>query len=175
MVDWDEIMVRDGPAVWRCACRLLGHRADAEDCFQETFVAAVELSRRQEVRHWRAMLLRLATTRAVDRLRQRYRRRGPADRVDGHELAEAVVDRHTPGPPQDAEAAELAAALRRALAELPGRQSQAFCLHHLEGWSYENVGRHLGLSVDGVGVLLYRARAGLRERLGYITRVGKGR
>ena len=167
-VDWQALVTRDGPAVWRCAYRLLGHHADAEECFQETFVAAVELSRRQdvpEIRDWRALLLRLATTRALDRLRRRYRRRGRertagADEWDA--LSQAVPGRAST-PLEDAESAELAAALRDALAELPGRQGEAFCLHHLEGWSYQDVGRHLALSVDGVGVLLYRARARLRE------------
>src|SRR5688500_10334223 len=136
MVDWEEVMARDGPAVWRCVYRLVGHRDKAKDCCRETFVVAVELCRRQDVRSWPALLLRLATARAVDRPRRRYGR-VPAERVDGRELAGAVEDRHTPAPSQHAEAAELAAALRGALAELPGRQAQAFCLHHLEGWSYE--------------------------------------
>ena len=44
MVDWDGIIDREGPAVWRTVCRLLTHRADAEECFQETFLAALEAS-----------------------------------------------------------------------------------------------------------------------------------
>jgi len=31
-----------GPLVWQTAWRLLGHEADAADCFQETFVSAME-------------------------------------------------------------------------------------------------------------------------------------
>ncbi len=40
MPDWQEILRRDGPAVWQTAYRLLNHRADAEECFQETFLLA---------------------------------------------------------------------------------------------------------------------------------------
>ena len=54
MVDWDGIIDREGPAVWRTVCRLLTHRADAEECFQETFLAALQLWRREPMRSPRA-------------------------------------------------------------------------------------------------------------------------
>src|SRR5947208_16896323 len=63
VTDWEGIVARDGPAVWRTVYRLLGRRADAEDCFQETFLAALRLWARQPVRHPRAALQRLATAR----------------------------------------------------------------------------------------------------------------
>jgi RNA polymerase sigma-70 factor, ECF subfamily len=31
MPDWDEILTRDRPAVWRTAYRIVGNRADADD------------------------------------------------------------------------------------------------------------------------------------------------
>ena len=76
MIDWESILGCDGPAVWRTAFRVLGNRADADEVFQETFVAAVDYTRTHAVTHWRALLQRLATARAVDRLRQKVRRRG---------------------------------------------------------------------------------------------------
>ena len=73
MQDWQTIVTEYGPLVWRTAYRLLANHADAADCFQETFLAALELSRRQPVRNMSGLLVRLATTRAIDRLRQRGR------------------------------------------------------------------------------------------------------
>ena len=72
MTDWQAIVRDHGPAVWRTAHRLLGNRADAEECFQETFADAVEYTRRkiQPVAAWRA---RMGTAEA----RQHYRRRAP--------------------------------------------------------------------------------------------------
>ena len=70
-----------GAAVWRTAYRLLGNRADADECFQEAFLAALEVSRREPVRDWGALLRRLAAARALDRLRRRYRHGG--DRSGG--------------------------------------------------------------------------------------------
>ena len=76
MVDWDAIVSREGPTVWRTVYRLLGNRADAEDCFQETFLSALTFANHQEhIRNPRALLQRFATARALDRLRRRYRRR----------------------------------------------------------------------------------------------------
>jgi len=83
MTDWDTIVTEHAPAVWRTAYRLLSNEADASDCMQEAFVSAVGVARREAVQNWPALLKRLATTRALDRLRARMResaRRGtPAD------------------------------------------------------------------------------------------------
>ncbi len=166
MPDWQDLMQRDGKAVWQTAYRLLGNRADADECFQEAFLAALEVSRREEVHHWGSLLRRLAAVRAVDRLRQRYRRRAGPQVADWDAM---------PGPArmpsQVVEDAELGERLRAALARLPSKQAQVFCLHHLEDWSYEETASHLAISVDSVGVLLHRARKRLRHLLGSFSAV----
>jgi RNA polymerase sigma-70 factor (ECF subfamily) len=166
MIDWEGILAQDGPAVWRTAWRVLGNRADADEVFQETFIAAVEYSRRHDVNHWRALLQRLATARAIDRLRQRVRRK---DRQ--MPLPDDHPETRTPQPPQAAENAELSANLRIALAEIPPRQAEVFCLFHLDGWSYPEIAAHLAISTDVVGVWLHRARGRLRELLSEIHEV----
>lgn len=161
MVDWEAIVCRDGPAVWRTAYRLLGNHADADDCFQETFLSAVSFARYESISHPRALLQRLATARALDRLRVRYRtRRRETDVAAGDEV-------HAIGsqPAQSAEAAELSERLRVALSTLPPKQAQAFCLFYLDGLAYAQIATHLDASVNGVGVLLHRARGRLRELL----------
>ena len=60
MTDWPTIIRDHGPLVWRTAFRLLNDHADASDCFQRTFMAAVELSERVAVRSWPAVLKRVA-------------------------------------------------------------------------------------------------------------------
>jgi RNA polymerase sigma-70 factor (ECF subfamily) len=160
MPDWAAILSRDGPAVWQTAYRLLGNSADADECFQEACLAALAVSARETVRDWRALLQRLAAVRALNRLRQRYRRAGREGPGDLTALAGGE-----PSPLQGAEAAELAARLREALTGLPPQQAEAFCLHALDGWSYAEVADQLGVSVDHVGVMLHRARKQLRERL----------
>src|SRR5258705_10863648 len=102
MTDWEGIVERDGPAVWRTVYRLLGRRADAEDCYQETFLAALRLWARQPVRHPRAALQRLATARAVDRLRRRYRESARSVPADWEGMPNP-----DPAPPQRSAAAAL--------------------------------------------------------------------
>ncbi len=159
-VDWPSILAEHGPAVWRTARRVLGDDTEAADCFQDTFVAALELSARQEVRNWSAVLRRIASCRAVDRLRQRSRheRRIVATPPDSTFAKEADPGRH-------AEATELADRLRDAIARLPDLQAQVFCLRSVEQMRYDEIADALGLTVNHVGVLLKRARAGLKELL----------
>ena len=74
-MDWEGILRDHGPTVWRTLWRLLGHRADVEECFQEVFLNALQLHQRKPITQFSAILQTLATARAVDRLRRRYVRR----------------------------------------------------------------------------------------------------
>ena len=164
MPDWDEIVGEHGQLVWRTAYRLLGNHADASDCFQETFVSALSAAGREKVENWGGFLLRLATARALDRLRHRRRQSGRGESLD-----EAVVACPAPGPHRMAECNELDEQIRQALAELPPKQAEAICLHYLDRSSYKEVGKHLGIAGNAVGSLLHRARAGLRRALGPVA------
>ncbi len=157
MPDWQEILSREGPAVWRTAYRILGNRADADECFQEAFLAALEVSRRERVKQWRALLQRLATASAVDRLRERVRRRSREQPADISALCDAE-----PQPPD----AELSERLCVAIARIPRKQAQVFSLHCLDDWSYQEIAGHMGISINAVGVLLHRGRKHLRRLLG---------
>ena len=161
MTNWAEIVRRHRGVVWQTAFRLLGNRADAADCFQETFLAALELSRRQRVRNWPALLRRLCTCRALDELRRRLRVAGRRE-DPGDWSAVASLN---PGPVQQAQAAELSAQLREALTDLPERQAEVFCLRFVSDLSYREIARQLGLRTSAVGALLHRARSRLREVL----------
>ena len=68
-------------------------------------------------------------------------------------------------PSAQAEAAELAAMLARALAELPEQQGVVFSLRHLSGLSYEEIAGELAITVNAVGVALHKATARLRQAL----------
>ena len=166
MIDWEGIVAREGEGVWRRVYRLLGNRADAEEVFQETFLAALSFARREVVESWGALLHRLATARAVDRLRQRQRRNTRQEMVDFD-----FVGSSEPQPFQNAQAGELSQRLRIALGRLPERQAEVFCLHALEGWEHAEIARHMQISSDAVGVLLHRARKALRELLAPVIKL----
>jgi RNA polymerase sigma-70 factor, ECF subfamily len=161
MTNWSLIVQEHGAVVWRTVHRLLGNEADEADCFQGTFVSALELSRKEPIRCWPPLLKRLATVRALECLRLRRRTNNRlVPLAEGGGLDAEAVD-----PMQAAGEAELAGHLRVALTKLDPLQSEVFCLAVLEGLSYQQVADQLRLNVSHVGVLLNRARTSLRNLL----------
>jgi RNA polymerase sigma factor (sigma-70 family) len=71
-----------------------------------------------------------------------------------------------PGPAELVEAAEDAALVRAAVAELPAGQRVAVTLHYLAGLTQAETAAQAGTSVAAVKVRLHKARGRLRERLG---------
>lgn len=159
-MDWKTILERDGPTAWRAAYRILGNADDADDCLQDAALAAVQLSQREPVANWRALLTRLASSRAVDRLRKVYRNRVNDQAED--QIA-AIPDPHEPS--EAAQLNELRNQLRVALAHLSQDQVMAFCLCALEGWTYSDAAEQLGMPTNTIGVLVHRAREQLRQLL----------
>ena len=160
-MDWSLILKRDGPAVWRTGFRILGNSDDTDECFQEAVMNAIEVNKRQSVHNWRAMLQRLIATRAIDRLRQRYRQRALVSTIT--EL-DGLPNRQAP-PSQLFDDAELQQGLRNALTQIPDNQATAFCLCCLEGWTYRDCGTEMHLTTDAIGVLIQRARKKLQAIL----------
>ncbi len=159
VIDWQIIIEKHGPAVWQTAYRLLGDSDDAADCFQETFVCALEISQRQHVRSFSGLLTRLATTRAIDQLRRRFRQ-SHCNAVSADWDAESSKN---PGPAQMAQQSELVDKLRTEVAQLPPQEAQVFCMRYLNDMSYRQIAKALGIKANAAGVLLHRARAKLRR------------
>ena len=161
MTDWNSIVHENTPLVWGTVWRLLANQADAADCFQETFLAALEISRRETVRSWSALLVKIATARAVDRLRGRLRR----GEINGEAFGWDAIPSPKTGPVEAAQDRELGAWLRRVLAQLPQPEGVIFSLRVLNEWSYEQIARELAMTTSAVGVAIHRTRARLKERL----------
>ena len=159
VINWQTIIDKYGTKVWQVAYRLLGNHEDASDCFQETFICALEVSKKQHVRNFPALLTRLATARAIDQLRRRFRRSSfsiPQDNWD-------AVPSANPGPEQRLHEHELASQLRQSIGQLPPQEAEVFCLRYLDGMSYRQIAKALNIKTSAAGVLLHRARAKLRE------------
>jgi RNA polymerase sigma-70 factor (ECF subfamily) len=159
--DWQAIVEQHGGLVWQTAYRLLADESDTADCFQETFLAALEISRRQPVRNIAALLTRLATMRAIDRLRQRMRRNKRQSDIEDHPDVAAP----TPDPLGQAQGRELAEQLAESLAQLPEQEAGVFCLRYLNGMSYGQIAREMNIKTTYAGVILHRARNKLRQML----------
>jgi RNA polymerase sigma-70 factor (ECF subfamily) len=160
MTDWDAVVSQHVEIVRRTIYRLVGNHADAWDCIQETFLEAVKIDRREPVRNWPALLRHLATVRALDLLRKRFRERNQ----HGPDADPSQAASREPSPSGSAEASELADCLRAAVGQLPRRQAEVFCLTCFEQMTSEEIAERLGVSPAAARMLLSRARRRL-ERL----------
>jgi RNA polymerase sigma-70 factor (ECF subfamily) len=155
MADWDRIVEAHSARILGTAYRLLGNEADAEDVAQEVLLELFRKLPSLRIAHLPAILHRMTTFRALDRLRRRH----SMEALDDDPLA-----RIGDGPEQQAIGAELAAWLRRAVARLPPQEAAVFCLRYFDDLSYQQVAESLEMSPGAVAVALHRARAHL-ERL----------
>ena len=155
-----RLLEAHGSLVWRTLCRLLRAGDDSvEDCFQETFVEFLRHAKQTAVERPAALLVRIATRRAIDRIRKRSADRNRLQSLDEADAAK-VID-----PSLATMGEELAEALRMALFTLPEQQSAVFVMTQLEQMPHEDVAEALGVSLNHVAVLLFRARATLQVKL----------
>ena len=148
---FDRVVREHGAVVLRVCRAVLGGDAEADDAWQETFLAALraypELDPRTNLQAW---LVTVAHRKALDVVRSRARR-PPAD-------PGGTPDE--PAPDDPARSAE-DRVLRDAVAALPERQRWAVALHHLGGLSWAEVAALVGgteqaarrAGADGVAAL----------------------
>jgi RNA polymerase sigma-70 factor (ECF subfamily) len=158
--DWDAIVELHAPRVLRVALRIVGSLDDAEDVSQDVFAEAFRLHGKGPVQSWAGLLVRLATLRAIDRVRRKR---------SNIELREDDL-RSTIEPADELAAAELAQWLRGAIAALPDQQAAVFVMVHAEQMSRGEVAAALRISPDAVSAALYKARERLAAQLAVFNR-----
>jgi RNA polymerase sigma-70 factor (ECF subfamily) len=140
--------------------RMLGHRQDAEDVAQESFLRALRgitgFDVERPIRPW---LLGIAANRCRTALGRRSRRPPLAETADDQ------ID-HRPGL---ADPDDLAGELERALGRLRPEYRLVFSLYHEQNLSYEEISLSIGRPIGTVKTWLHRARAELAE---YLSRRG---
>jgi RNA polymerase sigma-70 factor (ECF subfamily) len=142
------------------ARRLVGDESAAEDLVQETFVALRQAIHGFKSRaSLRTFLIGIAVNHARHHVRAAARRRATMSRF--------AAERRGPGsnPEHEAERAQLALALRRALDGLPDDQRAAFVLCDFEERTSSEVALILGVPEGTVRTRLFHARRKLRASL----------
>lgn len=135
--------------------------ADREDLAAEVFLAIVD-NDMAVLRHFRgksslATYLTVVARRVVVRKLVSSRAAMPlGDMVAHAEADESEVEQRI----EDREE------IGRLLGELHGQEADVVRLYHLEGKSYQEIGRSIGLPENTIGPMLSRARAKLRRRAG---------
>ena len=162
MTVWEEIVRDYSPAIWKAVYRLVGNPDDAADCVQETFLSAMRHGNSKPIADWGAFLHRIATARALDCLRKRYRMSAHREPVPADWTS---LPDFRPDPQRLAQGSELLQRLLQALLELPGQQAEAFCLRYLADLEYREIAESMEINPNSVGALLHRTRESLRQML----------
>ena len=151
------------PSFYRCALRLLGNAADAEDAVQEALLAAYkhihQFRGQSQMSTWLTTIVRNC---ALMQLRKRPRQiHVPLDEQIGEEqiylLCERLADAG-PSPEDACRNSELAAHLRKGAALLSPSLRRTFQLRVLNGLSIFETAQVLGLPLGTVKARLARAR-----------------
>jgi RNA polymerase sigma factor (sigma-70 family) len=136
--------------VWRFLVASVG-RSEAEDCFQETFISALEAySRLRPNSNLRAWVLTIAHRKALDAHRSRARTAIPVAEVA------AVDGRTTAAAPREDD-------LWEAVHELPPRQRSAVLLRYVGDLRHREIAQAIGCSEDAARRSLHEGLTKLRD------------
>ena len=162
---FNAIVERYQTLAYNVALRMLRDPSAAEDATQDAFVSAWRNVGRYRGGSLRAWLLAIVANRARDLLRSPARRRTSS--LDAYAEEGAALDPPDRDllPDESAEQAETVAAVRRAVAALPGDQRLVVTLVDLQGLNYEEAASATGAAIGTVKSRLFRARSRLREML----------
>jgi RNA polymerase sigma factor (sigma-70 family) len=159
---FEALLARHGPMVWGVCLRALGHRQEAEDAFQATFLVlarrASAIRRREAVGGWlHAVARRLAIKLKLSDHARRAREQAASDQAASvrgpDDLLTQVAWR------------EIRTALDEELGQMPEKYRLPLVICYLEGKTHEEAADELGWPSGSMSKRLARAGELLRERL----------
>ncbi|MCU1301825.1 MAG: sigma-24, subfamily [Candidatus Sulfotelmatobacter sp.] len=158
------------PSFYRCAFRLLGNAADAEDAVQEALVSAYkhidQFRGQSQISTWLTAIVRNC---ALMQLRKRPRHihfslDEPFGEKQPRSLWEALADQR-PSPEEEFRKSELTAHLRQCTKLLSPTLRRTFQLRVVDGLSTFDTAQILGLPHGTVKAQLSRARAKIARHM----------
>ena len=155
---FDELVRTYMEQAFRVAYRVVGHREDAEDLVQESFLAAYQYLESFEVgRPFGPWLMRIVLNRGAN-LRRSRARRSTEPETEGVSDAPSALD--------ESERQDLGRVLQDALGTLSERQRLIVTLFDVDGRTSAEIGEMLELAPGTVRWHLHEARRQLRGVLG---------
>jgi len=164
-----DLMERHSTPVFHFLCRMLGNEDDANDLAQEVFVRVYRSSKNFRANEkFTTWLYTIAANLA--RNQYRWRSRHPnvsleATSAGSEQTLGSTLPAGDLAPSDQALASEQAAAVRKAVHELPGDMREVVVLCEWEDRSVKEVATILKTTPKAVESRLYRARQLLRKRL----------
>lgn len=161
---YGELVRRHQDTLYRHAERMSGGRDEAADIVQTALIKAYRsLGSCQNPNRVGAWLFRITANACKDYLKARRKDLVKIEDVPG--LADAEGD----DPAEALDRRRVRSRIDQALRRLPLEQREAFVMKHVEGFSYEEMGQLLGVSVPALKMRVHRARDGLQELLEDLT------
>jgi len=144
--------------VFRLSWRMLGGQQDAEDSVQEIYLKVFRtVGSYRGDSAFSTWLYRMTANHCLDIIRRRK------------VLSFIGLDK-APEPPSNHDTAReagqsLSAVVQKALGKLPEKQKACLLMCEMEGLSYEEIARALGISLGSVKSSIHRAKQAMKERL----------
>jgi len=160
----EDLVRQHSRLVYRIAYAALRSHHDAEDATQETFLRVLRYSSKlARVENPKTWLARIAWRVAVDRSRQRGRKREVP--LEDPERPLAELPSANASADQAMYGSQVGALLERLIAALPEKLREPLILSALEEMSPPEVAATLGINEAAVRSRVFRARQILREKL----------
>ncbi len=148
-----ELIERHQDAVFSFIMRMTGNWHEAADVAQETFIRAYRKLGSYDPRFtFRNWLFSIAANQTKNRFRSFFRR---------HRVEQQLAAAPDPTPAPDPRLDEL----DHALAQIPEKLRAPLLLKHVEGYSYDEIARTLGIGVSAAKMRVMRARDELVQLL----------
>ena len=149
---------RHSRMVYNLAFRISGSHEQAEDIAQEAFLRAYRaLAKFEGKSQFSTWLYRIVSNVALNKLERDPSERVATDRIDPAS--------HHEGPAQTVVRRERQEQVRRAVLSLPSNYRLVITLHHLQGFSYDEVAETLELPLGTVKTYIFRAKQILKQSL----------
>lgn len=171
--EFTRLVHEQGGRIFNTVYSMLGNRADAEDVVQDVFLRAYQsrggFRGAASATTW---LYRIAMNAVSDHMRRNGRAARLCNTLTAADLELLGAAMKTTETPESIYCRkELGETIRKALGALPPKLRMVFVLKEMDGYTYREIGRMLGISIGTVESRLFRAREMLRRDI--ITTTGR--
>ena len=155
-----EILTPYKNKMYRYAMSIVNDSFLAEDVVQEAIIKIWEKKEQfAEIENKEAWAITIVRNLAIDKVRMRKKK----ETTDIEEVFH--ISDNDPTPDVQMEQSDAIKRVNEIMADLPEMQREIITLRDIEGYTYQEIGDIMELTVDQVKVYLFRARKTLREKL----------
>jgi len=163
---FEAIVQRHHKRIYRLLLRMMGSPEEAEDVTQETFLSLYRHGRSfRNESLFSTFVYRVAANAALNRRRTLGRMRVRLQKLAEQQAAGDGLPVEPRDPEQTTEGGELGGIVHLALARLTDAQRLPIVLYDIEGRSYGEIAKILGVAEGTVKSRIHRARQALRDEL----------